>query len=258
MRLYWRYLSIHLRSQMQYRGSFFMLLLGQFLGSFSAFAGMYFLFSRFHQVEGFRLPEVMLCFSVVLTAFSLSECFARGFDRFPTMLGNGTFDRVLLRPRSPVFQVLGQQMDFSRLGKLLQAVLMLAYAVPFSGVVWTPGKMALLGFMILGGMAAFSGLFMIYAAVSFFTTEGLEFMNIFTDGGREFGAYPFAIYGNEVLRLLTFVVPLAMFQYYPLLVLLGRTQQLAYALTPAACLAFWVPCYGLWRIGLRHYKSTGS
>ena len=148
MRLYWRYLSIHLRSQMQYRGSFFMLLLGQFLGSFSAFAGMYFLFSRFHQVEGFRLPEVMLCFSVVLTAFSLSECFARGFDRFPTMLGNGTFDRVLLRPRSPVFQVLGQQMDFSRLGKLLQAVLMLAYAVPFSGVVWTPGKMALLGFMI--------------------------------------------------------------------------------------------------------------
>lgn len=258
MRLYMRYFSIHLRSQIQYKSSFFMICLGQFLGSFSAFAGMYFLFSRFHQVNGFQMPEVMLCFSVVLTAFGLSECFARGFDRFPPMLGDGSFDRILLRPRSVIVQVLGQQMDFSRLGKLLQALLMLAYALPNSGVVWTPGKIAVLLFMIAGGTAMFSGLFLVYAGISFFTTEGLEFMNIFTDGGREFGAYPVVIYGRAVLGFLTCVVPMAMFQYYPLLYLLGRAEQVIYALTPAVCFMFLFPCYIVWRLGMRHYKSTGS
>ena len=35
-------------------------------------------------------------------AFALAECFARGFDTFASMLGNGTFDRILVRPRGTV------------------------------------------------------------------------------------------------------------------------------------------------------------
>lgn len=35
------------------------------------------------------------------------------------------------------------------------------------------------------GRGGVCGLFIVYAALCFFTTEGLEVMNIFTDGGRE-------------------------------------------------------------------------
>lgn len=55
MRLYLKYFSIHLRSAMQYKTSFFLTVLGQFLVSFSMFLGIYFMFSRFHTVEGFSL-----------------------------------------------------------------------------------------------------------------------------------------------------------------------------------------------------------
>ena len=37
----------------------------------------------------------------------------------------------------------------------------------------------------VSGVAVFSSLFVLYAGFSFFTIEGLEFMNIFTDGPRE-------------------------------------------------------------------------
>lgn len=69
-------------------------------------------------------------------------------------------------------------------------------------------------------------------------------MNIFTDGGREFGMYPLSVYGESVLRLLTFTVPLALFQYYPLLYLTGRQQSLLNALCPLLSLWFLLPCYG--------------
>lgn len=136
MRLYLKYFSIHLRSAMQYKTSFFLTVLGQFLVSFSMFLGIYFMFSRFHTVEGFSYQEVLLCFAIVLMAFSLAECFARGFDAFPSMLGNGQFDRILVRPRGAVFQVLASKMELTRLGRLLQAVLVFAYVIPASGIVW--------------------------------------------------------------------------------------------------------------------------
>ena len=47
MSLYWKYFSIHLKSQMQYKVSFFLTALGQFLGSFTAFLGNLCMFSQF-------------------------------------------------------------------------------------------------------------------------------------------------------------------------------------------------------------------
>lgn len=258
MRLYGKYFMIHLKSAMQYKASFFLTMLGQFLVAFSAFLAVYFLFARFHSVEGFTFSEVLLCFAVVTMAFALAECFFRGFDAFGSVIGNGEFDRIMVRPRGAVFQVLASKIEFSRLGRLMQAVLIFCYAIPASGVDWTPDKAAGLILMVVGGAVLFSGLFLIYASLCFFTLEGLEFINIFTDGGREFGVYPISIYGNGVLRFLTFVIPLACVQYYPLLYLLGRERNVLYLLSPLAAFVFLIPCYVFWRCGVRHYQSTGS
>jgi ABC-2 type transport system permease protein len=216
------------------------------------------MFSRFNAVEGFAFEEALLCFAAVLMAFSMAEMLGRGFDLFPRMLGNGEFDRVLVRPRSIIFQVLASKMDFTRLGRVLQSILVFGYAIPNSGVVWTWDKAMTLCLMVTCGSLIFFGLFLIYAAFSFFTVEGLEFMNVFTDGGREFGRYPFSVYGEKILRFLTFVIPLALFQYYPLLYLLDRRRGAFFMFTPLFGLLFLLPCYAFFRIGLRRYKSTGS
>ena len=257
-KLYGKYFSIHLRSQMEYKASFLMMTLGQFLVSFSALLTIRFMFLRFYEVDGFTFPEVLLCFAVVLMDFALAECFARGFDTFASMLGNGMFDRILVRPRGLVFQVIATKIELSRLGRLLQAILVFCIALPESGVSWTADKILTLVLMVVVGVVVFTCLFVVYAALCFFTTEGLEFMNIFTDGGRAFGMYPFSIYGKEVLRFFTYCVPLALFQYYPLLYLTGRSQNRFYMFVPLFGLLFVLPAALLWQIGLRHYKSTGS
>lgn len=258
MRLYIKYMAMHMKSQMQYKLSFALTVLGQILVSFTTLLGMWFMLDRFHGVEGFTYAQVLLCFSVILMAYSLAEIFGRGFDLFPRMISNGEFDRALVRPRGLLFQVMSSQMELTRVGRVIQALAVLVYALPRAGVIWAPDKVLTLALMIACGAVLFFCLFVVYAAFSFFTLEGLEFMNIFTDGGREFGRYPFSVYGRDALRVLTYAVPLALVQYYPLLYLLGRETGPLYMLSPLLALLFALPAYLLWRFGLRRYKSTGS
>ncbi len=258
MKLYLKFVAMQLKCQMQYKTSFVMTALGQFLTSFTAFLSVLFLFNRFHSVQDYSFSEVLICFSVMLTSFSLTECFVRGFDIFPRLIRSGNLDRILVRPRSEIFQVLTSTIEFSRIGRLLQAIAVLVYAVPTSGVVWTSDKVLAVILMLLGGVAVFSALFILYAGFSFFTIEGLEFMNIFTDGSREFGMYPLSVYGEGVLKFYTYCIPIALFQYYPFLYLVGRSDDVRLIFLPLLGFLFLIPCYAFFRFGLRRYKSTGS
>lgn len=132
--------------------------------SFSLFLSIYFLFRRFYSVAGFSFSQVLLSFSVVMMAFSLSEVFFRGFDLFPQMLGNGEFDRILVRPRNTVFLVICSKFQLDRLSRVLQGVITLVYAIPRCEVDWTPEKAGVLALMILCGTVVFGCLFVCGAA----------------------------------------------------------------------------------------------
>lgn len=258
MRLYIKYFSMHLKSQMQYKVSFFFTTFGQFLMAFSTLLGITFLLNRFDSVGGFSREEIMLSFAVILMAYSLGEIFGRGFDRFPLLIGNGGFDRALVRPRSVIFQVLASEMNFSRIGVTVQSILIFVYVVPRSGIDWTVTRIFTLFLMIACGSLLFFSFFVLYAAFTFFTLEGLEFMHLLTSGARDHGRLPFSVYGDGVLKFLTYVVPLALVQYYPLLYLIGREDNFFFAITPIFSLVFLLPVYGFFRFGQRKYKSTGS
>lgn len=258
IKLYFHYISINIRCMMQYKTSFFLNVTGQFLVSFTVFLSMFFMFERFRSVEGFTYSEVLLCFSTMLLAFSLAEMFARGFDTFSGMVRGGDFDRILVRPRSEIMQVLGSKFELTRIGRMLQAIVMFVYGIMASGIAWNFSRIITIIFMITGGTVIFSALFLIYAALCFFTLDGLEFMNVFTDGAREFGQYPTAIYGKKMLLFTTFVIPYSLFQYYPLLFLTGRSDNIILMFLPLVACWFMIPAFLLWKYGVRHYKSSGS
>ncbi len=258
VKLYKHYISMNVRSAIQYKTSFWLMVVGQFLVSFNVFLGIFFMFQRFSNVKGFTYSEVVLCYGIVLMQFSLAEMYARGFDTFSGMVRSGSFDRVLVRPRSEVLQVLGSKFELTRIGRMFQAAVMFVYGIVASDVDWNLGKVVTLLFMNVGGTALFSGLFLIYAALCFFTLDGLEFMNILTDGAREYGKYPIGVYGKRLLQITTFIIPYALVQYYPFLYVLGRTDKVWYMFLPLMACIFLIPCYILWRFGVSSYKSSGS
>lgn len=184
--------------------------------------------------------------------------FLRGFDLFSSTIANGEFDRILLRPRSIILLVVSGKIEFTRFGRILQAIAMFAYGIMASHIKWDCSRILTLTLMVLGGSVIFGCLFIIYASICFFTLEGLEFMNVLTDGAREYGKYPLDIYGKNIFRFCTYVVPYTLFQYYPFLYLVGRSSHWWYLFYPVIGCGFLLPSLLFWRFGVRHYKSTGS
>ena len=83
LQLYKQYFMIQIKSTMQYKTSFFLTALGQFLASFNVFLGMYFMFQRFRNVRGYGYGEVLLCCGILPWRRHLQE----GLTSFPPLLG---------------------------------------------------------------------------------------------------------------------------------------------------------------------------
>jgi ABC-2 type transport system permease protein len=263
LRLYGRYLGISVRGQMQYRSSFVMLSIGHFLVTGIEFATIWILFDRFGSLEGWTIAEVGLFYGMINTAFALSDAASRGFDLFGGMVKHGDFDRVLLRPRSAALQVAGQELTLRRVGRLAQGLLVLSWSAARLGVAWTAGRMLLVAATIASAACLFFGIIVLQATAAFWTVETLEMFNCLTYGGVQTTQYPIAIYRTWFRKFFTYVVPLAAVSYFPGLAVLGKadplgTGRLFQCLSPLAGPAFLGLSLLVWRIGVRHYQSTGS
>ncbi|MCC6446456.1 MAG: ABC-2 family transporter protein [Armatimonadetes bacterium] len=263
VRLYFRYIGISIRGQMQYRASFLMLALGQFFITAGEFMGILALFHRFGSLRGWQLQEVALFYGITHVAFSIADAAGRGFDVFPAMVKSGDFDRLLLRPRSTALQVAAQEMQMMRIGHFLQGLAVLLWAVSALNIEWTAGKAALTVGAIASGACIFYGLFVLQATLAFWTVESLEIMNTVTYGGEETAQYPLTIYRPWFRRFFTFVVPLAAMNYIPASAILSRPGLSSLApraawLSPLIGFLFLFACLQVWKLGVRHYRSTGS
>lgn len=128
LRLYLKYAALSIRSQLQYRASFVMHSLGVLIGTGVEFVGIWALFARFGQLRGWTLAEVALFYGMISIAWAVCDAIARGFDVFGTTVKAGDFDRLLLRPRSTVLQLLGHELTLRRAGRLIQGAAVLGYA----------------------------------------------------------------------------------------------------------------------------------
>jgi ABC-2 type transport system permease protein len=262
--LYLRYISISFRAQMQYRVSFVLQTFAHFLITASEFLGLIFVFKRFGQIKGWTLSEVALFYGMIALAFAIAEAVPRGFDRFDRFVKTGDFDRILLRPRSTALQILGQELQLMRLGRFIQGAAILIWASKSLHILWTFPRTFLFIAAILGGTCLFSGLFVLQAAICFWTVDSIEIMNCATYGGVEAAQFPLTIYRPWFREIFVFIIPLATINYLPAHIILNRPETTLGApvivqwLSPTVGLLFLLICLGFWRIGVRHYRSTGS
>jgi ABC-2 type transport system permease protein len=142
-------------------------------------------------------------------------------------------------------------------------VAVLAFAVSTLDVAWSAPRVALLLLAVAGGVCVFLGLMILQATSAFWTTESLEVWNAFTYGGVTMSQYPLEVYRPWFRRLFIFVIPLGCINYLPAVAILGRPDPLGTPLwlqwiAPLAGPIFMLCCLQAWKLGVRHYQSTGS
>ncbi len=257
LRLYLSLVVACLRGQLQYRASFVMMALGQFLVTGLEFAAIAALFYRFGSVHGWQLRQVAFLYGVVGSGYALAEGLCRGFDQFSAIIRRGDFDRLLLRPRSTILQVAAFEVQLMRIGRFLQAAFVLAWAL----MRLQPDASTLIvaAAMVTGTMCTFCGLFVLQATLTFFTIETPEIVNVVTYGGVETASFPLSIYPSWLRFTFTWLVPLASTAYLPARLLFkSHGRMLSILILPGCGLLFLLASILIWQFGERHYASTGS
>jgi ABC-2 type transport system permease protein len=170
---------------------------------------------------------------------------------------------MMVRPVGVFAQMCADEFAFRRVGRIAQGAAVLAWSLSAVDVDWGPARLAMLGSMLVCGAAIFLGLFVLGATFQFVSGDASEVANAFTYGGNTMTQYPLTIYPTEVVKALTFLVPVAFVNWYPALFILdvpdpfGLPDWLRFA-SPVAALVLCTLAALAWRTGVRHYRSTGS
>jgi ABC-2 type transport system permease protein len=249
---------MQIKTQLAYTKSFVMEALASGLTSLFSLVSIYFLFSKFGNIRGYTFDDVVICYIISFFGFSFVELFFRGFDRFDLILSNGTFDMILIKPKPIMLQVMGANLGLKKIARMMIAVIALIILFFMEPQLLTWDKLLTIFNMALGTIIMYAGLFILKAGITFFTVQGLEIMNIFTDGTRDLTQYPLDVYKPGVLKFFTYIIPAALVNLYPLLYLIGRSDNKLYIFLPLVTIVMLIPCMLFWKFGVRKYKSTGS
>lgn len=258
MRLYFDYLKLHFKSILEYKLSFILSLFSQIFVFFTYYFLIIAMFQKFSNLQGYNIYEILLTFSIIHFGFSMNETFARGIDQFDSLIIDGSFDRLLLRPRNILLQTVGFQIDYTKLARVIQSLIIMIIALVKLNIEWSILKVICLILMLLSSIAIFFGIFLLAASYCFLTVQGLEVRNVFTDGGKHAAQYPIGIFNKIFVKIFTYIIPYALVNYYPLMYFIGKTNNIAYAFLPLIVFLYLIPCFLVFNKGSKNYLSTGS
>ncbi|WP_435844152.1 ABC transporter permease [Streptomyces goshikiensis] len=263
MRGYGLIVAMWIRSTMTYRTSFFLATFGNAVVQLLDFVAIYIMFSHVEALGGFSLPEIALLYGSCSASLGLADLLLGNTDRIGVRVRDGSLDTMLVRPVPLLAQVAADRFALRRLGRIVQGLGVLGWAVWALDVAWTPGKVLLVPVMILAGAAIFAAVMLAGAAFQFVAGDAAEVQNSFTYGGNTMLQYPPTVFGKDLLRGVTFIVPLAFVNWLPALHVLGRPDPLGLPgwvgyLSPLVAFVAFLPASLAWRAGVRSYRSTGS
>ncbi|MFD5182052.1 ABC transporter permease [Streptomyces sp. NPDC058372] len=263
LRAYRLIVAMWIRSTLAYRASFAMAFGVSIAANALDFVAILLMFSHVDTLGGYTLGEVAFLYGTSATAFGLADLALGSMERLGRRIRDGSLDTLLVRPVPVLAQLAADRFALRRLGRITQGLLVLAYALTVLEVDWSWTKVLMIPMMLVSGAVIFGAVFVAGAVFQFYAQDAAEVQNAFTYGGTTLLQYPPTVFAKELVRSVTFVLPLAFVNWVPALYVLDRDNplglpaQLAFAppLVAAAC------CAGaglLWRVGVRAYRSTGS
>ena len=258
MRLFFKYLALHLKIELEYKSSFFMTVFAQVFYVLAELVTIISVIAKFELFEMYSIYEVLFNFSVLWFGYAWMEFLFRGFDLFSQQIVSGDFDILLIRPRSLFIQIIGTKIGYEKIGRVVTITGLFIYTITHLITNWTILKLLLVIFVLIGICVMFLAIFIFGAALSFVTIQGLEAINIFSAGSRQVGQYPMRIYHKAIIWVFTFIIPLTVINYYPLDYLLDRTTNIVYVFMPLLTFILFILSLLAFKLGVRKYTSTGS
>ncbi|GIF21060.1 ABC-2 type transport system permease protein [Actinoplanes tereljensis] len=251
------------RSMLSYRASFAAEMLSNVGATVLDVTTVFVLFRATAQIGGFTLAQAILMTGLTAFGFVLADMTVGNIDDLKRYVRTGQLDTMLTRPLPVLPQLVFTDLPLRKLLRLVFGATIYGIALAANDIDWTPARVVLAAVVPVGAAFFFGAIFVLTASFAFWWVESGEIGNGFTYGGRDFTSYPITVYSNWFRDLFAYTLGFGFVSYQPALALLGRTDPLglpAWAgyVSPLVALPAVAIATAVWRVGIRHYRSTGS
>jgi ABC-2 type transport system permease protein len=259
-----RFSKLNLKTTLEYKFDRTFTTLAVFIREMVNIIVMYLILTRFITVKGWKMNEMFFLYSFLFISYSLFIFLFTGIRDFDTMVYSGELDRYLIRPLGLLYQVISSRVDYcATIGHGVVGILLFLSTYNTVGIVWNWKNILYYIFALIGGAIIQTSLFMISSCFSFWAIRTTNLRNLIFFNSRRFAGYPISFYPGWIQKFLIFIVPFAFVSYFPAQFYLRKPELSAFwngslYLTPVIGVMLFVLVYGLWRLGLRSYSSTGN
>jgi len=253
------YLNQFIQSRLSYRADFVIDIFAVLtaLSVHMVFLGV--VYSKVQSLQGWTFQQLLFIYGFSLVPLGIFNVISTNLWEFSDgYLIEGRFDRVLLRPVNPLFQVLFESLNLASLGEVVIGFIVLAGAGAALGIVPAPLDVILFPILILSAAAVYLGVFLLMTSLSFWFEDrlgiGAPIYNVI-----RFARYPVNIFHPIVRAIISWVVPFAFAAFYPASHFLREHEYRWFAaMTPLVALVVLSGAMAMFTMGTKRYRSTGS
>lgn len=256
VRTFFSIMKTVIAARMSYRADFFISAIMVFVGEMIIPLITILIYQTGASFPGWSMAEVLLIQGVFMLAKGVA---------FPLFFGivwntldrvrEGTFDLLLLKPRSALYMTLVTGFNTDGLGRLVGGAVVFGAAFFYLP---PPGIVEWLGFIILFAVSLsvlFS--FALWMSGILFVWVGSSRVQEIFDAVTVFGMYPKTIYAKSFQQAITAFIPIAMIAFFPASALLGRSLAGAF-ISASVCMVFLGISLWFWHMMLSKYSSAGG
>ena len=256
--LYFRFLGQQMKAILAYEADFVILLFAAVLIQLVGLAFIWTIFQRIPSINGWTMWQVVMMYSLIFITEGVGSLFFEGTWRLSWLVYSGQFDQMLVRPVSPIVQVLAGSVGFNGLGNIVTGGILFCVSLSNVQVQWTPGRALMLVILVLSAAMIRVSLNLGTAATAFWIRNPFSMVPMFIHQLGEFAKYPITIYSVAVQAIIVVAIPFAFVSFFPTAYLFGMDAWSAPGLlTPLVAIYCMVMAVTIFRIGLRNYESSG-
>ncbi len=255
--LYLSYLRLSMQSLLVYRTDALVGGVGFLLANGALLFTLFLIFDLVDAIGGWSFWEVLFLYSFVSLSRACWDTFMHNMITLSSKVRDGSFDRLMLRPVDPLFQLLAEKLDPDTVGELIFSLILVVITMSHFQLLADPVSVGLFFLLVISSTLCFASLHLVVNTTAFWAVEtsALSFILWRLD---ETTRYPLSIYPTWLKHFLTWIVPYGFVGYYPVQWFVGKGENPVIWLAPFVGPLLFALAYGLWRVGLSHYQSTGS
>jgi len=256
--LYFRCLGQQMKAILAYEADFAVLLFSAALVQVTGFLFIWTIFQRIPNINGWTFWQVVMMYALVFVTEGVGSLFFEGTWRLSNLVYTGQFDQMLVRPVSPIVQVLAAAVGFNGLGNLVTGFVLIGVSIANVPVAWTPGRLLMLAILIASAATIRVAINLGSAATAFWISAPWSMIPMFVHQLGEFAKYPITIYAVAVQAMIVVAIPFAFVSFFPTAWIFGvDAWSLPGLLTPLVAIYSLFMAVTIFNVGLRRYESSG-